>query len=221
MRGLPNDWFRSYLTDRCQFTSLHNKNSSLQRLRCGVPQGSILGPLLFLLYINDIGNATKLHTLCFADDTTLFTSGTNINDLIDFMNFELENICTWLKENKLSLNVNKTKWMVLRPQNMHISPNSNVHIDGKDICRVSNKQSVKFLGLHMDEHLNWKNHISEIRKRLTKTLFALNLAKKILPAPALKTLYYTLIESQLNYGIIIYLFVLGVQQHEHKLIKLQ
>ncbi len=107
IRGIANSWFRSYLTGRKQFIDLYDVKSIMEPILCGVPQGSILGPILFLVYVNDINNATSLSTLSFADDTSVITSSPDINELYAKMNMELTKLDDWFRANKLCLNVKK------------------------------------------------------------------------------------------------------------------
>ena len=117
IRGIALEWFRSYLDNRKQYVTYNGTKSDMQRVICGVPQGSILGPILFLIYINDLIVSCKNSVpFLFADDTNLFTSGKNLNDIARQMNEELASICIWLKVNKLSLNVKKTHFMVFNPK---------------------------------------------------------------------------------------------------------
>ena len=115
-RGIANQWFKSYLTGRKQFTSIKGVNSSLKELLCGVPQGSILGPLLFILLINDLPNATDFFNILYADDTTLQKSSNDLKNLFNEANLELEKLSDWFKANKLTLNVSKTKHTIFRDQ---------------------------------------------------------------------------------------------------------
>ena len=208
IRGISNKWFRSYLQNRRQFTQVNDTMSSIQNINVGVPQGSILGPLLFLIYVNDIKHSTNLSVLSFADDTTIFKSGSNENELFNHINNELQNIYTWLCENKLALNVNKTKYMIFcTPGSKILKSNRSIKIDNIEIGRVGtrcNDTSVKFLGIHLDETLTWNNHIKFIKGKMSSALFALNQSKKFLPTNILLTLYHSLIGCHLNYGLIIW-----------------
>ena len=108
VRGFALSWFQSYLTDRQQFVYFDDAQSEKKTIVCGVPQGSILGPLLFLLYINDIVNVSNvLYPVLYADDTNIFISWKNVDKLVSVMNEELKKIITWLNINKLKLNVKK------------------------------------------------------------------------------------------------------------------
>ena len=102
-----NLWFHNYLIDREQFVSVHGRESERAKIKCGVPQGSVLGPILFLIFINDLPNASDFLTLLFADDTTFQVSGQDLDQLFDHANFELEKSTVWFKSNKLTLNVKK------------------------------------------------------------------------------------------------------------------
>ena len=107
VRGTAKSWFENYLSEREQFVSINGVDSNIVRTVCGVPQGSVLGPLLFLLYINDLPNCTELLTLLFADDTTFQYSGDNLDLLFEKCNSELEKASIWFKSNRLTLNVKK------------------------------------------------------------------------------------------------------------------
>ena len=112
IRGIALQWFKSYLSDRQQYVFINNKSSSMLDIQCGVPQGSILGPLLFLIYVNDIINSSSiLSFIMFADYTNILFSHKNLPELIATLNSELSNISSWFKCNKLSFNINKTNYM--------------------------------------------------------------------------------------------------------------
>ena len=115
IRGLANSWFKSYLTNRQQFVSINGFNSKSQTMKFGVPQGSVLGPLLFLIYINDLHKAIKFNAVHhFADDTNLLVTGKNLAVIQKKVNHDLKSLCTWLRANKISLNASKTELIIFR-----------------------------------------------------------------------------------------------------------
>ena len=204
IRGVANLWFNSYLSNRMQYTVVNDTKSEILNILCGVPQGSILGPILFLIYINDIQKCTNLSLLSFADDTTVYASRPNLVDLYDFVNLELTKLNDWFSANKLALNVKKTKYVIFSPKTSIPPANKSIAIDGKTISRVGNNQtekSIKFLGISIDENLTWKFHIQNIKSKLCRSLFAINRVKRIFPHDILKTIYFSLIQSHLMYGI--------------------
>ena len=160
--------FRDYLSDRTQVTVINNVNSETSFISCGVPQGSILGPLLFLLYINDLPNCNLLSDVrMYADDTNLTFASKDPNELFSSLTHDLGNLKQWLDSNRLSLNVLKTKCLFtgtrqkisLLPSDPHIS------LDGHSIERVN---SYKCLGVQVDETLSWEAHISEVIGKVAK-----------------------------------------------------
>ena len=117
IKNSANLWFNSYLSDREQFVTINGIESERTKMVWGVPQGSVLGPLLFLLFINDLPNSNNFLTLLFADDTTFQVSGENLEQLYELANTELEKSSVWFQANKLTLNVKKTKYMIFSDQN--------------------------------------------------------------------------------------------------------
>ena len=204
IRNSANDFLKSYLTGRMQYVQIEETTSDYLELKCGVPQGSILGPLLFIIYVNDIVNATsKFHPVIYADDTTLAatlnTFGTEEN-IATNINSELKAIANWLKLNKLSLNINKTKAMVFHSAKRRITT-PNIFIEGTQIEFVN---KFNFLGILIDKNLNWKPHIDHISKKISKTIGVMNRLKNFLPSKVLLIVYNSLILSYLNYGLIIW-----------------
>ena len=196
IRGIALDWFRSYLDGRTQYVTYNDEKSSIKSMVCGVPQGSILGPILFLIYINDLVSVCK-HSLpfLFADDTNLFTSGKNLKDLNEKVNEELANISIWLKVNKLSLNVKKTHFLVFHNKKKPIDK-IEIFIDNK---AIDQKNNTKFLGVFIDDKLTWKKHIDHVSKKLSRGIGVICKARRLLNLNAMKTLYHSFIYPYLMY----------------------
>lgn len=216
INGTALSWFSSYLQNRSQYVYFDGINSSSRSISTGVPQGSILGPLLFLIYMNDIAEATdKFHSVLYADDTTLTEPLSSFNLVIDNnqydkqqmetnINVELDNVYKWLCVNKLSLNIPKTKFMIFhhRQKNIdHMIPN--LFINKHPIEKVAD---FNFLGITLDEHLNWNKHIQKIANKISRNIGCLNRLKNFLPLHTLKLLYSTLILPHLQYGILLWGF---------------
>lgn len=204
IRGIANNWFRSYLSSRFQYTEHDKHKSSKAKIEYGVPQGSILGPILFLIYINDIKNSTCLNLLSYADDTSIYASDKDLPRLFTHINTELDKLNHWFRANKLSLNTNKSNYIIFSPSNKPKFDQYTIKIDNHEIDRIGNNQAVdsfKFLGIYLDENITWKQHISAISSKISMSIYAMNRAKNILPYTALKMLYTTLAQSHLQYGI--------------------
>ena len=162
IRGIPLQWFKSYLTDRKQYVSVCGNTSEILEIKCGVPQGSVLGPLLFLLYINDLAKVSKKLTFfLFADDRNVYYESSNILDIQKTVNKELRKVRKWLEANRLALSIDKTNFVIFHsPQNI---PNDQVIIKfGRK--KVNQETCVKFLGVLLDSSLSWKPHITELSK---------------------------------------------------------
>ena len=218
IRGLALKWFESYLNNRYQKTTINNSESSYRKIVCGVPQGSILGPLLFLIYLNDlhkaVHNSTTYH---FADDTELTCWDTDTKRLRNKLNADLRNIFTWLCANRLSLNTLKTEFIIFRPSGMYIKKQLILNINGK---KIHESKKLKYLGLIVDSRLKWNLHISELRKKLGMSLgILLKLKKQNAPLSYLRQIYFALVQSYLSYGILAWGF--ASDESEKPIISLQ
>ena len=172
VRGLALNWFQSYLTDRKQYVLYNNVQSQTLGITCGVPQGSILGPLLFLIYVNDIANClTHSKLISFADDTTVFLSSKCINDLYKNMNSDLDDLTNWFKANRLALNVNKSNCKLFQPNGNQNTLGNTLNIG---IDPIEHKLSCKFLGIFIDNQLRWNNHLSHISAKLSRSVYIKN-----------------------------------------------
>ena len=196
IRGTAYKWFESYLHNRQQCVTYNGVKSSMKTIKCGVPQGSILGPLLFLIYINDLTKVcSQSSPFLFADDTNLFMTGKCLQNMVNSLNKELKEISLWLKVNKLSLNIKKTHYMVFTSKKKTSDP-LNIHIDE---CCIDKVNCTKFLGVYIDDKLNWKKHISYISGKISRGLGIVLKARRILPLNTLKTLYFSFIYPYFSY----------------------
>ena len=199
IKGNANKWFGSYLSERAQSVSVNGFNSTEMKVTCGVPQGSILGPLLFTLYINDMHNAfTKCLVHHFADDTNLLFAHKNPAVIQKVLNKELRQLVEWLRANRLSLNADKTEFLVFRPPGKTLNTRITLQLDQKKIFEST---KIKYLGLLLDSRLSWKFHINELSKKLSRAVGLLYKIRAYTPKHILRSLYFAIFHSHLTYGL--------------------
>ena len=203
IKGKIYDWIKNYLQDRTQKTLANNINSGIQKITCGLPQGSIMGPLLFLIYINDISNIL-LKTKCFlyADDTVLYSINSDLAQATQDMEEDLGRIALWLKRNKLTLNKKKTKYMIygMRAQLKKIQYHR-LMIGDEIIEKV---QSFKYLGMILDPVLSFNKHIDSIRSIYAHKLLLYNKICFYLDTPKMLDLYKSHVLPYVDYGDVLY-----------------
>ena len=223
VKGLTLKWFESYLKNRSQKVYIDGKLSSPCDINISVLQGSILGPILFLVMINDLPSCSNLKTAMFADDTQGLAKGKNLPTLINQVNGELKKWASWFRANKLKVNTEKTKYIIFHTKNKKVNlENGGIIYDDNEeglplnpllitpLDRIHNNhldkksRSFKLLGILLDENLSFNPQIDNLKSKLAKSIYCINKVKHFLPLPALNTLYHSLIHSHLNYCTSIY-----------------
>ena len=204
IRGVVNDWFSSYLSGRVQTTEVEMTVSSKATTSCGVPQGSVLGPLLFLIYINDIPNSSSELSFClFADDINMRFADNNLRSLEATVNNELKNVCDWLTANKLTLNTKKS-FVIFRPRQKKLENEVNLNVIGNNtdiLTSLECKEYVKYLGVLIDSHLSWKFHIDYVAFKLSKIVGIIARLRHFVPFNTLLSIYQSLMLPYLTFGL--------------------
>ena len=173
-RGVINKWFSSYLQGRTQTTQIDSYISAQNDITYGVPQGSVLGPLLFLIYINDVQECSeKLKFFLFADDTNILYADKNLRSLELIVNQELCKLYDWLTANKLTLNIKKSNFVIFSPAQRKFTYQPKIMIfdngQNKNVA-LECKEFIKYLGILIDSHLTWKHHIDHIAIKISQTI---------------------------------------------------
>ena len=199
IRGVTRQWFQSYLHDRSQYVQVGDKSSLVSTVSHGVPQGSILGPLLFLIFINDFRRSCPYFKFTlYADDSTLSCNLNEIDPTLINLTIsrELNNVYKWLSINKLKINFNKTKFIIFNYR-------KNIAIDSITFANhdIERTDSIKFLGIIIDEKLSFKNHVNDISSKTSNKVGLLYRLSKFLPINVLKSLYHSLVMPHITYGI--------------------
>ena len=204
IQGLALSWIMDYLHNRKQYVTFQSSESSKSNITCGVPQGSILGPLLFLIYINDIIYSSPLLSfILFADDTNIFYSHKNFGTLINVLNIEISKVSHWFLCNKLSLNISKTNFIRFKPHNsLNVNPtNYNICINGHPIVE---KRSTKFLGITIDSNLSWSEHLHHVHISVSRGIGVLYRLKNLISQKSLTILYNALVLPYITYCNIVW-----------------
>ena len=192
------DWFRSYLCDRSQKVVLNGKSSDSMYNNSGVPQGSVLGPLLFLIYINDLVHGLKCQSYLFADDTSLFDTSDNMYDSIPRLASDLSFISSWARKWKIKINASKTEGLLI---NKKANPNPYVipKIQLND-CQVVFVNEHKHVGIWLNKKLDWKTHIANLASKANKRMGILRKFKYKMPRVVLNQIYLSYVRPLMEYG---------------------
>ena len=207
VKGNASQWFSSYLTARYQYVDMEGVRSEISYIKTGVPQGSILGPFLFILYVNDMHTISEKFTfITYADDTTLtgplvslsFDQEHTIDSISRGIDNEMKKVTDWLAVNKLSLNVSKTKYTLFHfsQRTLRDCDIPKIRINEIDIERVD---EFDFLGLTINANMTWNSHIRKISNKISRVVGIMNRLKHVLPQSALKLMYDSLINSHLQF----------------------
>ncbi len=217
------NWFSSYLKNRKQKVDIDGTLSNEAIINISVLQGTTLGPILFLCFINDLFYSTSLLTYLFADDTSCLASHNNLHDLIDYVNIELQKLANWFLSNKMALNISKTKFIIFRPKGKKIDENiARIFINTNEIGKSNDNDKIfelervysnnpnpenqfyKLLGVYFDEYLSFDKHVNVLCAKLSRANFFIRRVNQKLSKKALKSLYFAMIHSHLLYCINIY-----------------
>lgn len=200
IRGNAHNLIKSYLNNRKQKVRVGQNESEYKNINIGVPQGTILGPILFILYINDLLNSIPENTIVsYADDTAIVVAGKTWTDVEAKMNKYTEEVAIWLALNKLTLNVKKSICITFGNYCDSVPRQFNVAINGEKLERV---EKCRYLGIIFDDNLKWDEHITYIVKRTKYLVFVFQKLAKFMHSSTLRMIYYAFFHSIISYGII-------------------
>jgi len=205
--GVELKLMENYLTGRFQYTDVDGVLSDLAEILAGVPQGSILGPLLFLIYVNDFPCSTKFKSFLFADDTSLFMSGKSLADLQIKVQTELNKVKNWFEANRMQLNGKKTRYIIFNQPKTKRSDPFKIELGGVKLYRVSEESDEKYVRLVwvlLDEDLSFKHHVAEVKAKVNRVNFVLARSKNVLPPDTRLLIYNTLVRSVLEFACVLY-----------------
>ena len=202
--GVALKWFESYLSGRKQFVTIEGTDSRPIPIQYGVPQGSILGPLLFIIYINDLPNISKLaEFILYADDANIIITGTSIEEIQSKLDNLTSLLIKWVDSNGLALNLKKTHYMIFSNQRSAAMSDLKVQIAGVTIDRVT---EARFLGVIIDEKLSWKKHIQAVKVKMNRYLGIMHKIKRFLPITARLQIYQSFVQSHINFCSLVWGF---------------
>lgn len=216
IKGIVNDFFRSYLQNREQCVKIGESRSNLKEIKYGIPQGTVLGPVLFNIYINELLQLPiNGKVVAYADDTVLLVEDDSWTNVTNKAVVEFSKLQQWLSENYLTVNLEKTKFMCFSIYDKNVPNIHTLHLhtyrciskQKRDcICamKLLQTKTIKYLGIIIDQNLKWTDHIQQLNNKMHKLVWKFYHLKNILPFNTLKTLYHALVESILRYGIIIW-----------------
>ena len=198
IRGNVNNWFKSYLIGRKQYVSINGFKSKESTINHGVPQGSVLGPLLFLVYINDlhlcIQNSITYH---FADDTNFLCIGKSLKKIQKKVNSDLKKLVSWLLANKISLNKTKTELIIFRKPRDPIPIEHKFKLNG---LKLTVSRYIKYLGVYLDDTLSGQYHCALLINKLARSNAMLSKARHFVPIDKLISIYFAIFSSHMTYG---------------------
>ena len=198
---------KNYLSQRFQFTDIDGIVSDLVEILAGVPQGSILGPLLFLIYINDFPFSTNFQSFLFADDTSLLLSDKCLVTLQNKAQEELNKVEDWFNANKMQLNSKKTRYILFNIPRSKRSDPFEIELGGEELHRVSEdtkEKSVRLVGVELDEELSFKHHVANVKAKINRVNYILARSKNILPSDIRILIYNSLVRSVLEFASVLY-----------------
>lgn len=210
-------WFRSYLTERQQCVQFKGKTSETREVTHGVPQGSILGPLMFIIFMNDLPLCVDSELDMYADDSTLHAAAKTLEELEEILSKDMASVQQWCRENRMVANTDKTKSMLITTQQRQARlPRSDLNVVFNDVT-LENVEKEKLLGVTVDKHLTWRHHVDRTAGKVSKSIALLRRIKKYLSRDVRLTYYNSFIQPHLDYCSTIW----GLSTHVPRLQTLQ